>query len=213
MDENAGGRTWATTDSPYGGIHTFKLRTAWDIRTLIDPKEWLNPDNSNIPGTKTNNNIAWGDDGQKLYIVHDQNIYLTEMNGHPYDLRYVGTASATGFSAGTVGFVTTLPYDGRIKTLEWKGISGYGGTTSPQGTFAYVLITDTNNAGISTLTQLTCSTPWDMSTATETASVGLHTSMDSMRFMGDGSSIFFYSNTDDSTIYQYALPDRDWETS
>lgn len=170
-------------------IYPYEMETPWDLRTARKVSEDFFVGSEETAPTS----LAFGDNGNKLYILGDTGNDITQYNieyGHEYDVRY---ASYSGITTG-LGALDTSP-----QGLTFKG----------DGTKLWMAGDSTN-----TIYEYTLSTPWDVSTAGLTTSLLISsrtTTPTEIRFSDDGYNAYVLDRQNYG-ILQYSLATA-WDIS
>jgi sugar lactone lactonase YvrE len=169
-------------------VYEFTLSTAWDISTNNQAGSGFY-----IGGQEgTSTDVQFKDDGTKFYIIGTTNDTIYQ------------------YSCSTAWDVSTASYDS-------KSFSVAGQDTNPQGLFfkddgtKFYIVGSTND----TIYQYSCSTAWDISTASyDSKSFSVATQDNAptgIFFKDDGTKFYIVGNTND-TVYQYSCSTA-WDVS
>ena len=162
-------------------VYQYSCSIPWDVNTAsYDSKSFSVTTQETLP-----TGVFFKDDGTKFYVVGQTNRIIYQ------------------YSCSTAWDVSTASYDSKSFSVTTQDTSPNGLFFKPDGTKFYV-IGITNR----TVYQYSCSTAWDVSTASydsksfpvtsqETAPTGLF-------FKSDGTKLYVVGTTND-TVYQYSL--------
>jgi sugar lactone lactonase YvrE len=161
-------------------IYQYSCTTAWDLNTSVYAYK------SFYVGTQENNptGLFFKSDGTKFYIVGNSNNRIFQ------------------YSCSTAWDVNTAVYDSKSFSVSTQESAVSGLFFKPDGTKFYIIGTSTD-----AVYQYSCSTAWDVSTATWD-SIGFSVSTQDgnpqgLFFKPDGTTFYIIGSTSD-TIYQYS---------
>jgi sugar lactone lactonase YvrE len=162
-------------------VYQYSCSTAWDVSTAsYDSKSFSVNAQDNTPA-----GLFFKDDGIKFYIV-----------GITNDTVYQ-------YSCSTAWDVSTASYDSKSFSIAAQEINSGGLFFKSDGTKFYIVGT-TND----TVYQYSCSTAWDVSTASyDSKSFSIATQDNTatgLFFKSDGTKFYIVGTTND-TVYQYSL--------
>ena len=169
-------------------VYQYSCSTAWDVNTAsYDGKSF------SIATQETNSNgLAFKDDGTKFYIIGGTN-----------DTVYQ-------YSCSTAWDVSTASYDSVSFSITAQETSPTGLFFKDDGTKFYIVGTNAD-----TVFQYSCSTAWDISTASydsKSFSVATQdTAPNGLSFKNDGTKFYIIGGSNDA-VYQYSCSTA-WDVS
>jgi hypothetical protein len=219
-------------------VYQYSCSTAWDVSTAsYDSKSFSVGTQETSPG-----GLFFKSDGTKFYIIGNTNdtvleyslltpwdvstayaayFYVGGQDGSPQDLTFktdgtkfyiVGATNDTvyQYSCSTAWDVSTASYDSKSFSVTTQETNPTGLFFKSDGTKFYI-IGNTND----TVYQYSCSTAWDISTASyDSKSFSVVTQDNAptgIFFKDDGTKFYIVGNTND-TVYQYSCSTA-WDIS
>jgi sugar lactone lactonase YvrE len=169
-------------------IYQYSCATAWDVSTAsYDTKSFSVNTQETAP-----NGLFFKDDGTKFYVIGSTNKTVYQ------------------YTCSTAWDISTASYDSKSFSVNTQETAPTGVFFKSDGTTFYIIGTTSD-----TVFQYTCSTAWDVSTASyasKSFSVATQeTTPNGLFFKADGTKFYVVGNTN-KTVYQYTCSTA-WDVS